>query len=229
MTNENEKNRSIEKTEKISAFSALRKSIELIARKPVLVVPIILGVIVAGTPYYIVSLIRGIPDIFEWWWFADLSQFSAGDVLLSLILTAIGAILMILAIFVCLDMAKNAYLNLELSIKKSVNKVFTHPVHFVVAAIVAQVLLLTGILIPLGLLVFAITAAELDNIRAILLKAIRFLRSSLIDMAVLAIIWLGARFVLTLIEVEGIFILSFIPDTIVEVAVVCLYLSKKAS
>jgi hypothetical protein len=77
--------------------------------------------------------------------------------------------------------------------------------------------------------VFAITAAELDNIRAILLKAIRVLRSSLIDMAVLAIIWLGARFALTLIEVEGIFILSFIPDTIVEVAVLCLYLSKKAS
>lgn len=227
MTNENEKNRSSEKTEKTSAFSALRKSIELITRKPALVVPIILGVIVAGIPIYIVSLVRDVPDIFEWWWFADLSHFSAGDILLSLIMVAIGAILMILAIFICLDMAKNAYLNRELSIQKSVNKVITHPVHFVVAAIVGQALILTGILIPLGLLVFIITAAELDNIRAILLKAIRFLRSSLIDMAVLAIIWLGARFVLTL--VERIFILSFIPDTIVEVAVLCLYLSKKAS
>jgi hypothetical protein len=225
MNAQNEQNQKVIESKKQSVTMPLRKSISLIVSKPIVILPILLGTIILR--YVGVLLAPWTTDIFEWFWFGDFSLYSTQTILWNLLLFAVGAILIILVHFVSIDMARDVYLAKEPKIPKSAKYVVRNLPILIIAAALGQLLLLTDILIPIGLLVFIIAVVERGSPARMLSGAIKVFIHKPVEMIILTIAWVVWRAFLTLFNVPFVFELSFIMDMIVEFGVLYLYLSEQ--
>ena len=212
--------------ENIPAILELRRSVTLLLGKPILFAPIFFGTILVE----ILDMARyyaNIPDIFGWWWLEDLSYFSAGEIVTSVVyMTILSAIAAFFAL-VSLNMAKNTLSNEEANIGKSVRYVLSKLPTFVIAFIVGQTLLYTYVLGPIGLLIIIIPFIESGNIVNMFSKAVKFFFNKPIDVIILVAIAFIARVILSQFPVAFVWSLRAFPDLVVGVAIIYLYISNK--
>jgi hypothetical protein len=223
MNNQNEQK---EENKNVSSpITPIKESISLILKKPIIILPIIIGTIVLRLLG--VLLAPWTTDIFDWFWFADLTFFSIQTIMFNLLLFAVGAILVILVHFVSINMAKDAYLGEEPNIPKSVKYVLKNLPLFILAAFLVQLFLLTYILIPIGLIFIAMIVSERGTIGRALSKSVALLRRKPVEIIILTIAWGAWRLLLTQTNIPFTFSLSFIMDMIVEFGMLYLCLKQQ--
>lgn len=194
----------------------------MIARKPIVLVPLIGGIIFSE----LLSLIVGV-EFFTAFGLAPVFFYSITAILIGLVVLVVGAVGSFFLIFVSLDMVRDTFLGREPDIKKSIEYVFSRLFVLVVVAIVGQALVLSVILIPLAIPMFIIVFVDEENVNRAITKSIEFLRSKTAEIITLSVVAIGARFVLFLIP--RVVILTPIADLIVGLAVLDIYMAYKTS
>jgi hypothetical protein len=228
-------NKNPNESEKGSAISSLKNSVNTILHNPILLVPVISGVVVLALLDSLVDLIAWnyTEDPFTGFWFEDLSWFPTQYVLFSYLCLFAGLILFYSFYFMSIYMAKDIKLNLKPDIKKSLNPTGTYiRLPLFAAILIGQALLMTVVLVPFGLLVLVIAVVDNDSIGGTLSKAIKFFRSKPLDIVILSLAWLIPRAIFTaisLMHVPYAFQISAITDLIAGVALVNLYMSSNPS
>jgi hypothetical protein len=223
MNNPNEERKESKKVS--SLLNPMKESISLILKKPIIILPIIVGTIVLRLLGVLMA--PWTTDIFDWFWFADLAFFSIQTILFNLLLFAVGAILVILVHFVSISMAKDAYIGEEPKVPKSVKYVLKNLPLYILAAFLIQLFLLTYILIPIGLVLFAMIVSERGSIGRALSKSVALFRRKPAEIIILTIAWGAWRLLLTQINIPFTFSLSFVMDMIVEFGVLYLCLKQE--
>jgi len=226
MTTNPAEKESSEYTASNSAFTAAKKSLGLILKNPVVIVPVLLAEV-------ILTLLAGLlnpwfVELFDWYWFADLSYVSSQVLVVSAVFQVVVVAVTLLSVFATLEMARIATVEGKASLSKGIKGVFARILPLLVVAFVGQAFLLTGILIPIGLTMWIVAIEDNIGVEKALPKAARFFRTKFVDVLILTVILFGVRFVLSLIPVPHIFELSVASDVIVLIALLVLYISSKS-
>jgi len=204
--------------QKTDAMSALQKGVNIISTKPIVLAPALIGAVVS-------ALLSAIAT----WWFMPfgfwLGLFAPGLLALMVIgalLMLIGGIIAYIMNFVSLDMSRDAYLNQELNMGKSVSYVLGRILTFIVASIVGAILAITIILIPVAILMFVIIVVDETGIGSAVSKAITVFRERLGETAILAIIAIIGGLILGFIPIIGP-ILAAVLNVVVGLAFIDVY------
>ncbi len=202
------------------AVDALRSSISTISRKPIVLVPLIVGVIFSEG----LSLIVGV-EFFSSFGFAPVFFYSTTAIIVGLVVLVIGAVVSFFLIFVSLDMARDSFFKREPNIRKSIEYVFGRLIVLVIAAIIGQALVFTIFLIPVAISMFIIVFVDEENASRAISKSVEFVRSRPVEIVALAIVAIVARLVLFFIPILS--ILTPVTDLVVGLAVLDIYVSYK--
>jgi len=205
----------------------IQKSVTVFSNKPIVLAPAIVGSIVST----FLSFIDGV-SFFGWVWFADISFYSSNQILLGILVGVIQASLTLFLIFVSLDMIRDAFLQVEPNIMKSVSYVRSRIVTLVLAAVIGQAIVFTIILIPLAIGMLVIIFVDDTDVRTGLSRALEFLRKRPIDLILLAAIAFGARVIIgpvidLVISLPFVGIIALVTDLMVAFAVMVTYSSYK--
>ena len=202
------------------AVDALRSSISTISRKPIVLVPLIVGVIFSEG----LSLIVGV-EFFSSFGFAPVFFYSTAAIIVGLVVLVIGAVVSFFLIFVSLDMVRDSFFKREPNIRKSIEYVFGRLIVLVIAAIIGQALVFTIFLIPVAISMFIIVFVDEENASRAISKSVEFVRSRPVEIVALAIVAIVARLVLFFIPIVS--ILTPVTDLVVGLAVLDIYVSYK--
>jgi hypothetical protein len=184
----------------MGAMGALNKGINIIITKPMVLMPALLGAVISAV-------------------------LSFGGTL-GILLTLIGAIISYLLSFASLDMSRNAYLNQELNLTKSINYVIQHIGTFIIASIVGALLAITIILAPVAVLMFVIIVVDQTGIVNAISRALKVLGAKLVDIIILFVIAIVADIILGLIPFAGsIFVAAF--NVLIALAFIDIYYDYK--
>ena len=208
-----------------SAFPAARKSLDLILKNPVVIVPVLLAEVVLTLLAWMLN--PWFVELFDWYWLADLSYISSQVLVVSAIFQVVVVAVTLLSVFTTLEMARIAVVEGKASFSKGLKSVFRRILPLLVVAFVGQAFLLTGILIPIGLALWIVAIEDNAGVGEALPKAARFFRAKFVDVLILTVILFGVRFALSLIPVPHIFELSVASDVIMLIALLVLYISCK--
>jgi len=209
---------------KTDAMSALQKGVNIISTKPLVLAPALVGAVISAILSFIATSLF-MPLGF--WWAGGL--FAPGLLALMAIaglLMLIGGIIAYVMNFVSLDMSRDAYLNQELNVAKSVSYVLGRILTFIVASIVGAILAITIILIPVAILMFVIIVVDETGIGSAVSKTITVFRERLGDTAILAIIAIIGGLILGFIPFIGP-ILAAVLNVVVGLAFIHVYTNYK--
>ena len=186
--------------QKTDAISSLQKGVNIITSKPHVLVPALVGAVVSA----VLSLVAQWFFPLGWWWVADLFGPAAiGLAVIGVILNLIGAVASYIMFFASIDMSRDAYLNEELDLSRSVNYVVKRMLPFILASIIGAILAITIILIPVVILMFVIMVIDETGIGDSISIAFKVLGNRLGDIIILIIIAIVGSFVLSLIPFIG--------------------------
>ncbi|MCJ7631595.1 zinc ribbon domain-containing protein [Candidatus Bathyarchaeota archaeon] len=182
------------------AMEALSKGVTIITAKPMVLMPALLGAVIS----------------------AVLSFGGEFDILLTLI----GAIISYVLSFAALDMSRNAYLNQELNLSKSIHYVIKRIGTFIVASIVGALLAITIILAPVAVLMFVIIVVDETGIGNAASRALKVLGARLVEIIILIVIAIIADIILGLIPFVGsILVVAF--NVLIALAFIDIYYGYK--
>ena len=190
---------------KTGATEALNKGVSIISAQPTVLVPALLGAVISAV---LSSIASGIIGPFGW-----------------LLLMFIGGLIAYILNFASLDMSRDAYLNQELNLSKSINYVLKRLLTFIVASIVGAILGITIILIPVVFLMFVIIIVDETGIGDAISKALKVLGDRLADIIILVIVAIVGG-VLGLIPYIG-SILAAVIGVLVGLAFIDVYFNYK--
>lgn len=176
--------------ERVDAISSLRVGVNIISVKPAVLLPALAGAVVSAVLSFI-----------AYWFFPSFGIFYINPAWV--VLTLVGGIISYIMTFASLDMSRDAYLDRELNLEKSVGYVLKRILAFIVASIVGAILAITIILIPVVILMFIIMVVDEVGLTAALSQAFTFLRTRLGDIIILIVIGIVGSFILGLIPFVG--------------------------
>jgi hypothetical protein len=189
-----------------SAIDALTRSAGIIAAKPMVLAPALIGGIVS----------------------AVLSGVASGAV--GVVLTLLGAIVSYILGFASMDMARDAYLNKELNLSESVSYVIGRIGLFIVASVVGAILAIVslGILIPVVVLMFVIIVVDETGIGNGISRAFGVLSRRLLDVLIIFVVSIVASVLLGLVPIVGTFLVAII-NVLIALALIHVYYDYKRS
>ena len=204
--------------QRVTALSAIRRGLDIVSGKPVVLVPAVLGAVVSA-----VLSFWYVPLGWRYWSYdPEVLGLMAFGGLLSLI----GGIVGFVMNFASLDMSRNAYLGRDLDVSKSVNYVLRRLFTFIVASIVGALLSVTLVLFPVAILMFVIIVVDETGISAAVSRALRVLGDRLGDVLVLLVIAIVGNIVIGVVPVVGP-LLSAAFSVLVGLAFIDIYHSYK--
>lgn len=206
--------------ERVGAVEALTKGVNIIIAKPMVLVPALLGAIISAVLSSVASL------YFGWgFWFAQ-SPVTVASLMIGGLLVLIGGIVGYILNFASLDMSRDAYLNQELNLSKSISYVLRRIGTFIVASIVGAILAITVILIPVAVLMFVIIILDETGIGNAMSGAFKVLGARLVDVIILLIISIVADVILGFVPFIGsILVAAF--NVAIALAFIHIYLDYK--
>lgn len=161
-------------------METLSKGVNIISAKPMVLVPALLGAVIS----------------------AVLSVLSIGGAY-GILLNLIGAIISYVLGFASLDMSRNAYLNRELNLSKSIQYVIERIGTFIVASIVGALLAITIILAPVAILMFVVIVVDETGIVKAASRAFQVLGARLVPIIIILVISGAAGIILGMIPFVG--------------------------
>ena len=206
------------------AIDALTRSAGIIAAKPMVLAPALIGAIVSAVLSGIASILYGTgSSLFS----VQNPAFLASGVV-GVLLALVGGIVSYVLSFASLDMARDAYLNKELNLSESVSYVIGRIGVFIVASIVGAILAITVILIPVAVLMFVIMVVDETGIGNGISKAFGFLSRRLMDVLIIFVVSIVASIILGLIPIIGA-ILVVAMNVLIALALIHVYYDYKRS
>jgi len=212
--------------ERTDAISALRKGVNIISGKPIVLLPALIGAaisailsFIAASYYYFLGV--GILNM-------NFTPGQFGALFIGVVLAIIGGIISYIMTFASLDMSRDAYQNKNLDLWESVNYVLKRIWTFIVASILAAILAVTIILIPVVILMFVIMVVDEAGIKASLSQALKVFGNRLGDIIILIIIGIAGSAILGLIPYLGsILVAAF--NVLIALAYIDIYTQYKIS
>ena len=219
----------------------LRAAFGLLRANPVVFVPEVVGAIVTmalsriwgvvGRPtgmldlwddylspdWGVITVANGYPDVPPEFW-GTLFQYMVGGFFFLIALEIVSN----LFTFATIDMARNAYLENDLSLERTAGYVRSRLGVFLVAGVVSLLLQLTFVLIPLSILFFMVLVVEDTGIRAALSKGFRLGIDNFGTVTGLIILWIVSFLVFGMIPYVS-EITRAIPGVVLYVALIDLY------
>lgn len=202
------------------AISSLRRGVNIISAKPTVLLPTFIGAFISAFLSFIAT-----------WFFIpygiwNLGRITPGMFIVGLLLMLIGGIISYIMAFASLDMSRNAFLDKELNLGKSIDYVLKRILTFIVASIVGAILAITVILIPVVTLMFVIMVVDEIGIKASLSQTFKVLGDRLGDIIILIIIGIAGSLILGLIPFFGsILVAAF--NVLIALAYIDLYFHYK--
>jgi hypothetical protein len=219
----------------------LGAALGLLRAKPIIFVPEVVGAVVSmaltwlwgvvGTPPgmldlwddYVggdlgfISVAYGSPDIPPDFW-GSFYQYVVGNLLFIVVLALISTLFTLATI----DVARNAYMESEVGLGRSVGYIRSRIGLFIVASFVGFLVQATFILIPLSILYFVVLVVEDTGIRAALSKGFRLGIDNFATVTGLMILWIISYFLFNMVPyVSG--VTRAIPGAILLVALIDLH------
>lgn len=179
------------------ALSALRVGANIIVAKPAMLLPALIGAVISA------ALSIAANRFFIPLGILAFNSLNIGLFFVGLVLTIVGGIISYIMTFASLDMARNAYLNKELNISKSISYVIKRILTFFIVSIVGAILAITVILIPLVILMFIIIVVDEVGLTDSLSRAAKFLSDRLVEVIILVAIGVVGSIILGLIPLIG--------------------------
>ena len=208
------------------AVDALTRSARIIAAKPMVLAPALIGAVISAVFSGIASIFYGAGSyLFS----AQNPAFIASSVVGALLALS-GAIASYILGFASLDMARDAYLNKELNLSESVSYVIGRIVIFIVASIVGAILAVVslGILIPVVVLMFVIMVVDETGIGDGISRAFGFLSHRLLDVLIIFVVSIIASVILGLIPIVGTILVAAM-NVLIALALIHVYYDYKRS
>jgi hypothetical protein len=202
----------------------LKESVNLVLKKPIIFIPVILTEIILTIINY--ALKPWLVELFDWFWINNLTYVSTETIAVSAVFQVFVIAVTLLSVLVSLDMAKTAHSDGTANFPKSTRNVIGRLLPLLILSFIAQILILTIILIPIGLLVLAIAVIDANGIGTTLSKAINFFRKKPIDIIILAILLFAIRVILSQVPIPHIFELSVISDILILIALQIMFVSQ---
>lgn len=185
------------------AIGHLNLALNLATSQPMIFVPALLGGIISDVLSFISRQLLGPFAWLSWWAYPQAFGAYMVYILLSGLISLIGAIISYILFFASLDMSRDAYLKTPLNLSESMSYVVSRIGVFIVASIAGAILSLTIILIPAVILMFVIMIVDEAGIAASLSKAFNVLGRDLGDVLILIAIGIIGGLILAFIPFIG--------------------------
>jgi hypothetical protein len=203
-------------------FETIRRSVDVLLGAPVVFAPILIGTFIVTVLNFALYFTV---DPFDWWWIGDLSYYSLTTIMLSFVQVFVFAVIFNLTGLATLDMAQKVILELDFSIEDSFRQLTTRLVDYAIIGLLSQIMVYTYLLIPLCITIMVVASVENIGFMTIISRTIEYVQSNLVDMVLLSVFWLLSRFIL--VQIPYGLSIQIIPDLVVGVSALILYLEKK--